>query len=97
MGSLHASPGGSVMGQCEFHMPGIGTCREPIPESQSVCLEHAFPTVVRSYLEGGGTIGELASEFECIPSTVRRWSDGAARPMPGVQKLVTAWIRNRSK
>jgi transcriptional regulator with XRE-family HTH domain len=39
---------------------------------------------------------ELAREFQVADSTVSRWANGVARPLPRLQELILAAIRKRA-
>jgi transcriptional regulator with XRE-family HTH domain len=38
---------------------------------------------------------ELAEEFQVAESTVSRWANGVARPLPGMQNLIISYINKR--
>jgi hypothetical protein len=61
--------------------------------------EDNFNELIRYGLElSGKNYKELAGEFECIPSTVLRWAEDRAEPMPGVKRFVVKtllkWVCN---
>ena len=59
-------------------------------------LAHHFHGLVSEYLKHHDK-KELACPLGIIPSTVKRWALGLATPMPGMQRMVIAWINAARK
>lgn len=57
-----------------------------------------FAETLKELIEQTGIKPEaLGRELEIIPSTVKRWMNGTAEPMSGVQKFVIRLLKKKLK
>ena len=60
----------------------------------SKTLDKDFTDIVASYIAlPGVNLRTIADEFEAAVSTISRWANGVARPMPRMQREVVAYIQ----
>lgn len=57
--------------------------------------DELFKAVVNQYISGRSDkdLQQLAEHFECHMSTVHRWANGVARPLPRLRILVVDYIK----
>ena len=54
-----------------------------------------FAQIVAATDSLGMGLSDLSQEFEVAQSTVSRWANGLAKPLPRMQKMIVSWINKR--